>query len=341
MPNSQSYKIPVLISVLLHIVILMLLFVHWPRSHTITSPKSNVIQAIVLNEKASPLPQFNPPPAKPLERQLQPLVPAQHIQQIEQTALHRNYDQKKLIQPAPQPDVPSTSRSVADLNDQVEQPLPGPQKTSPMPLKNGALAVNQETNKLIEQKRKEDTKRKKVELAQKRHQDKINQLQHEIIQEQREAVMVKTQAPEPQQQVEEDATNEETAHDLTDKTETQHELQDQVANERHQISDTKSTASEGDIDKFKQMIVQAISRKWLMPDIENAELTCKLLVHVGPGGEVLSIDVLQESGAPALDRSAHIAIMKASPLPVPENSELFDKFRALRLTFRPQGIVSG
>jgi colicin import membrane protein len=337
MPNSQSYKIPVLISVLLHIVILMLLFVHWPRSHTITSPRSNVIQAMVLNEKASPLPQFNLPPAKPLEQQLQPLVPAQHIQQIEQTALHRNYEQKKLIQPSPQPDVPSISRSVVDLNDQVEQSLPVPQ-TPPMPVKNGALPAN----KLVEQKRKEDTKRKKVELAQKRHEDKVNQLQHEIIQEQREVVvMAKTQVPEPQQQIEEDAANEETAYDLTDKTETQHELQQQVANERQQISETKSAASEGEIDKFKQMIVHAISRKWLMPDIENAELTCTLLVHVGPGGEVLSIDVLQESGAPALDRSAHIAIMKASPLPVPENSELFDKFRALRLTFRPQGIVSG
>jgi colicin import membrane protein len=119
-------------------------------------------------------------------------------------------------------------------------------------------------------------------------------------------------------------------------------VQEQVAAETQQLATAKDALDDqGQIDKFKELIVKAISNKWLIPKVADPNLTCKVLVTVGPGGAVMSVEVVKESGDPSLDQSAQAAIMKASPLPVPEDAELFDKFRSLRLTFRPQGIITG
>ncbi|QLH41403.1 MAG: cell envelope integrity protein TolA [Coxiellaceae bacterium] len=51
--------------------------------------------------------------------------------------------------------------------------------------------------------------------------------------------------------------------------------------------------------------------------------------------------MVRSSGNSALDNSAVSAVFKTSPLPVPTDAELFDKFRELRLTVRPENIVGG
>jgi colicin import membrane protein len=52
-----------------------------------------------------------------------------------------------------------------------------------------------------------------------------------------------------------------------------------------------------------------------------------------PTGEVLSVKLRKSSGNPALDAAIERAILKASPLPLPEPRSLFD--RQLELVFRP------
>ena len=49
---------------------------------------------------------------------------------------------------------------------------------------------------------------------------------------------------------------------------------------------------------------------------------------------------LNESGDPALDSSARVAVMKASPLPVPSNSDDFEPFRQFILKVKPENVVS-
>jgi colicin import membrane protein len=52
-----------------------------------------------------------------------------------------------------------------------------------------------------------------------------------------------------------------------------------------------------------------------------------------PTGDVLSVKLKKSSGNPALDTAIERAILKASPLPLPEPRSLFE--RQLELTFRP------
>lgn len=128
-------------------------------------------------------------------------------------------------------------------------------------------------------------------------------------------------------------------------------IQKQLAKEQKQIvaAPTKAVASaaaastalsqeqQSEIDKYKALIVQTIGQNWIVPPDAGSNISCQVLIHVGPGGAVLSAEVVSSSGDAALDSSAKTAVLKSSPLPVPDDSKLFDKFRELRLTVKPGG----
>jgi len=101
-----------------------------------------------------------------------------------------------------------------------------------------------------------------------------------------------------------------------------------------------NSQTQGEVDKYKALIIQAISQEWIVPDDVDKNTSCKLLINLGPGGVVLRVQVLQPSNNPLLDRSAQNAVWKASPLPVPKDINLLDNFRSIQLTVRPEEIVS-
>lgn len=118
-------------------------------------------------------------------------------------------------------------------------------------------------------------------------------------------------------------------------------LQNQLAAEQKQLADAHGRQVQGIVDKYKAMIIQAISSQWIIPDGVAKDATCQILVSLAPDGTVLNIQLLSSSGNPVLDRSAQTAVKKASPLPVPKEPALFDDFRSFKLTVRPEGIVNG
>ena len=120
-------------------------------------------------------------------------------------------------------------------------------------------------------------------------------------------------------------------------------FQDQILAEQKQLADEQIDAHghrlQGEADKYNSLILQAINLQWNKTEGDESGSFCQLLVNVAPGGVVLNVQLLSSSGNLALDRSAKAAVLKASPLPVPEDIKLFEKFRVIKLTFRPEGIV--
>lgn len=94
----------------------------------------------------------------------------------------------------------------------------------------------------------------------------------------------------------------------------------------------------GEVDKYKAMIVNAISQQWILPDNVDNRLSSQFRIRLAPTGEVLEVSLLRSSGDPILDRSAQAAIYKASPLPVPHDQETFNLFRDISLTVRPETV---
>lgn len=121
-------------------------------------------------------------------------------------------------------------------------------------------------------------------------------------------------------------------------------LQEQIDAEKKQLSGSSGAEAhgsipQGEIDKYKVLVKQAIDSQWIKPDGSTVGDFCELLVSVELGGKVLEVKLVRSSGNLALDRSAEAAIMKASPLPVPGDPKLFDEFRTIKPVFKPEGIV--
>jgi colicin import membrane protein len=69
-----------------------------------------------------------------------------------------------------------------------------------------------------------------------------------------------------------------------------------------------------------------------VPDEARAEFAVTVL----PGGEVLNARLLKSSGHRAYDEAVERAIIKAQPLPLPTEPGLFNRFREMKLGFRPK-----
>lgn len=65
-------------------------------------------------------------------------------------------------------------------------------------------------------------------------------------------------------------------------------------------------------------------------------LECVLRVRLAPGGEVINVHIAQSSGSYIFDNRAEKATWKASPLPVPDDLRIFERyFRDNTITFNP------
>ena len=94
----------------------------------------------------------------------------------------------------------------------------------------------------------------------------------------------------------------------------------------------------GEVDKYKAMIVNAISQRWILPDNVDSRLSSQFRIRLAVDGSVLEVSLTRSSGDPILDRSAQTAIYKASPLPVPSDPATFSLFRDISLTVRPENV---
>lgn len=119
-------------------------------------------------------------------------------------------------------------------------------------------------------------------------------------------------------------------------------LKQEQARKQQELADAEARDAEkraqmaGEVDKYKALILNAISRQWIFPDNVDSSLSSQFRLRLAPDGSVLEVTLLRSSGDPVLDRSAKTAILKASPLPVPSDPLVFDMFRDINLTVRPE-----
>lgn len=117
-------------------------------------------------------------------------------------------------------------------------------------------------------------------------------------------------------------------------------MQQQLQQEQKQLATARAAEMQGVLDQYKAKIIQAIQQQWIVPTSASKTLSCVLLVRLAPGGVVLNVQTVTSSGNAALDRSARVAVFKASPLPVPKDPAVFNQFRELRLTVRPENVTN-
>jgi len=80
---------------------------------------------------------------------------------------------------------------------------------------------------------------------------------------------------------------------------------------------------------------QKVVRNWSPPPSATEGLDCEVRVRQTQQGEVIDARVISCNGDAAVERSIEAAVRRASPLPVPQNSLLFES--TVIFAFRPDG----
>lgn len=199
------------------------------------------------------------------------------------------------------------------------------------------LAAKAEDQRKLEQNKLTELKQEQAALQSKTQQ--LSQLQAQALQK-------LTQLQTEQKQMEQQ--NADIAHRLTaTKQALQAErsvaakarLEQQLAEEQAEQQALAKQQLLNEIGRFKALILNAIGKQWIIPPGTDRTLSCQLLIKLAADGSVLNVTVSRSSGNPILDRSAITAVMKASPLPMPQNPLLMSQFKELQLTVKPEGLL--
>lgn len=118
-------------------------------------------------------------------------------------------------------------------------------------------------------------------------------------------------------------------------------LRQELLDQEIKLQGKRSREMQGIVNKYKALILQAIAENWIVPLQSDRKLTSELMIRLAPGGVVLDVKVTRSSGDPSLDSSARTAVLKSSPLPVPDKSDEFEPFRQFVLKVKPENILEG
>lgn len=86
--------------------------------------------------------------------------------------------------------------------------------------------------------------------------------------------------------------------------------------------------------QYEAAIQNDVTRNWLKPPSAATGLSCKVLVHQIPGGEVIDASIVSCNGDQQARSSIVRAVLRASPLPYRGFEDVFQ--RELVFTFKPE-----
>jgi len=204
----------------------------------------------------------------------------------------------------------------------------------------------QEEKKIVEQKVKEQEIQQKLILKQKQiEKEKLEKQQQKKLAEEKAQKEKAQKEKEKKQKALEDKKQLEkqraTELDKMRKKEAQRlkELEALRAQENQRMDNASSSADQDVVNQYIGAIQEQIQRTWSRPPSARKGMQVTLKIRLIPGGEVVSVSILESSGNAAFDRSAEQAVNRAGKLPVPPDAKIFDRhFRTLELIFRPEDL---
>jgi colicin import membrane protein len=182
----------------------------------------------------------------------------------------------------------------------------------------------------------EEEARQKVE-AEKRRQAELKKKQEDELAQQRLITERKKKEAEEKERQKRTANDERKNEQHRRQKLTEQSLLEQLeAEEKARQAAVRSARTGTEIEKYRTLITQRVSRSWNRPVGVAKGLKCVVSVRLTPTGEVLSANVVRSSGNGLFDRSVENAVYKAAPLPLPEDPTLFDNFREIDFQFNPE-----
>lgn len=158
--------------------------------------------------------------------------------------------------------------------------------------------------------------------------EKLRQEKEKLEQEKQKIELAKRKAEEEKRKVE--------AERLKAEAEKQKQLAAKRLEDERQAKLAADRLTQERQNRHASLIADKVNQNWRQPiGIELSGLQCVLRVRVSETGEVLEASVVQSSGNLEFDRSSELAVRKSSPLPLPSDPNLINKFRDFNFNFNP------
>ena len=183
-----------------------------------------------------------------------------------------------------------------------------------------------EKKRLAEQKAKEEAARKRKEEEQRTAEERRLEEERRLLEEER------------RREEEEERQRQDAERQLAESLEAEERERRKAAEaeEREREEAARKARALTAAEKYKLLIRQKVSRNWARPPGAQTGLQCTVRVRLVPSGDVLQVTVVKTSGDERFDRSVENAVYKASPLPLPEERDLFEYFREIEFIFNPE-----
>lgn len=299
-------------AIIVHVAagVLLVLNIDWP-THVASSPRSEPapVQASVVSEAE-------------IQKQMEAIQEKEQAEQRKQQEA-----QEKLEELLQQKE--AEEQRLAEIKERQEQ-----EQREAEELAKRKEQEQQELARLQEEeerKRQEEEERKRQEEAERQRQEEERRRQEEAERERQEEAERQRQAEEERKRRE---AEEQRQRELAAEREREQQLQQQLEQERLQ------SRVQSALGQYIPIIQQKVGRNWNRPPGLRDNIEAHVNVRLSSAGEVMSARIVRSSGNAVFDRSVENAVLKASPLPIPQEKGVNEEFRNITLRFRPQDMVS-
>ncbi len=203
------------------------------------------------------------------------------------------------------------------------------------------LAELEEKRRLEEEKRRQELERLRA-LKRKKEEEQKRLIK---LKEQQEAEARRLKAIEEKRKKEEEAKRraeearkkaEQKAAEERRRRQREEALRRKLAEEEKRLQAERARKAQMLVERYKGIIRQKVERNWRRPVGVPEGLSCVVRVKLLPSGDVGEVTIVKSSGNAPFDASVKRAVMKASPLPLPKDRDLFPYFRELEFVFAPK-----
>lgn len=301
----NSLLIPFGKSVVLHVLLGVVLVssVHFASPPEMPSLNSSVqpIDAVVINETAL----------------------AQQVQKLEAEKLRKKTAEEKRVS-----DLEKRAKAAQRKRQEEEKNLRDlSQKTKTQEAEK--RKAEQATAAARKKQQQEKEKAIKLEADRKR-----KERERKAAEQKAEAAKRKAAQAKKQREAEEKALKEaeRKKQEAREKAQREKALEEQLLAEQAVRNQRKQKQVIGEVDKYKVLIQQTITRHWIK-DSSMMGKTCRLNIRLASNGLVTQVTVL--SGDANVCRSAQAAVLKADTLPVSSDPDVFAELKNINLTLNP------
>lgn len=221
------------------------------------------------------------------------------------------------------------ARKQAQLKGVQEQVARERQRLKDMEQQRNEAAAKrrEEERRLAAAQAQKDKEAKRLADLKKKQQAEAERLQR--LKEQQAAAEKQRQEAERKRREEEKRQAELKAEEERRRKEAEQALQQQLAEE-------KAQRDQGVVEQYIGLIKQKVTRNWVRPAGWQTGQTCEVRIQLIPDGEVVNVQVVNSCGSPLSNQSVETAVNRASPLPLPPDPTLFDRFRDIKFIFSPK-----